>query len=270
MTLPCVCLTGVGAWSAEFEGVAAMITAADRPGQPQAEAKPPAAALLTSHLRRRASVVTRICAQVLEQCGTQGAPRLVMVSARGEIGITVELLEAICRGQPLSPTAFHNSVHNAALGYLSIGTDNRSASVAIAAGDRGIAMGALEAMTTLADEGGACVFIAAEEHVPPPFAERDATPAVGLGWRLETLGANNASPPATASNVSPRSRLSLAQGKSRGLDEVDGTGHHSTLPAWLVRSPMGPMAAVIAAHAERRHACVSLADGWQVTVEPVP
>lgn len=261
-------LIGVGHWSERLPSVGALVE-----GRPlDAPLEAPAAKLLPGRLRRRASRVTRLCAEVLDQAvgplaGAEAPlrPRIVAASAWGEIQITVDLLGAIARDELLSPTAFHNSVHNAALGYLSIATANERPSVAIAAGDFGVAMGALESIAAVVDDGGACVFIAVEERVPAPFcAADDERPSVAMAWVL--------APPAfTPPSGVARSRVTLV--RAMPLDGASQGAHHRSaprLPIWLQGGPLGAMAAVTVAHAERRSALVDLGAGWHLELSPAP
>ena len=60
--------------------------------------------------------------------------------------ITHQICEALARPErEVSPTSFHNSVHNAPAGYWSIATGSRLASTSICAYDVSFAAGLLEA-----------------------------------------------------------------------------------------------------------------------------
>jgi len=59
---------------------------------------------------------------------------LVFGSADGDGAVLLKLLRALREREPLSPTQFHNSVHNAPAGYWSIGLSSTAATTAIAAG----------------------------------------------------------------------------------------------------------------------------------------
>src|SRR3546814_8764549 len=60
----------------------------------------------------------------------------------------------------ISPTKFHNSVHNAAAGYWTIGSGCMHASTAVSAFDASFAQGLVEALAQLA-EGAEAVLLAA-------------------------------------------------------------------------------------------------------------
>ena len=74
----------------------------------------------------------------------------------------------------LSPTRFHNSVHNAAAGYWGIATGATAASSALCAHDASFAAGLLEALTQLAVERTAVLLIAYDASYPEPL--RSARP----------------------------------------------------------------------------------------------
>lgn len=59
---------------------------------------------------------------------------LVFGSADGDGAVLLKLLRALREHEPLSPTQFHNSVHNAPAGYWSIGLSSTAPTTAIAAG----------------------------------------------------------------------------------------------------------------------------------------
>lgn len=71
--------------------------------------------------------------------------RFVFASQHGELGYTVALLRALAAGEPLSPTLFSLSVHNAAVGLLSTARADRGEATAVAAGEETLGYALLEA-----------------------------------------------------------------------------------------------------------------------------
>ncbi|TLY94657.1 MAG: beta-ketoacyl synthase chain length factor, partial [Gammaproteobacteria bacterium] len=69
----------------------------------------------------------------------------------------------------LSPTRFHNCVHNAAAGYWSIATQATAASSALCAYDASFAAGLLEALTQVAVERTAVLLVAYDAGYPEPL-----------------------------------------------------------------------------------------------------
>jgi beta-ketoacyl synthase-like protein len=69
----------------------------------------------------------------------------------------------------VSPTRFHNSVHNAAAGYWGIATRSREASTSLCAYDASFSAGLLEAMALLAMERTPVALLAYDQPYPEPL-----------------------------------------------------------------------------------------------------
>src|SRR3546814_2131149 len=70
----------------------------------------------------------------------------------------------------LSPTRFHNSVHNAAAGYWTIGTGCHAPSTAISSFDASFAQGLLEALVQLRTGAQAVLLVAYDAPSAGPLA----------------------------------------------------------------------------------------------------
>lgn len=71
---------------------------------------------------------------------------VLFVSKDGDTFISSSLCQALSEENPMvSPTQFHNSVHNAPVGYWMIGQHNKSPASAISAGEYAVGNGLLEA-----------------------------------------------------------------------------------------------------------------------------
>jgi hypothetical protein len=91
----------------------------------------------------------------------------LFASVGGEMVITDQLcLELTKPTVHISPTQFHNSVHNTAAAYWSIVTGCQQASSAMAAGEQTIAMALVEAWGQLATHGGDLLLVCYEECWP--------------------------------------------------------------------------------------------------------
>ena len=89
----------------------------------------------------------------------------------------------------ISPTRFHNSVHNAAAGYWSIATGAREPSNALCAHDASFAAGLLEAMAQVVVERTAVLLVAYDAPYPPPLSLRRPIPdAFGVAFVLTPQG----------------------------------------------------------------------------------
>jgi hypothetical protein len=168
--IPPVHVNGLGLWAPGFRDAVAW--AAGAPDQAVVE---PPASLLAAALRRRATPLTRMAAEVAAQAAGQAgasiaASPLVFGSALGEVACAREIIASFREDGGLpSPTRFHNSVHNTAVGYLSIATGNRHGASAVAAGPATTAAALIEAAMLLAERGGSVLLLLADEAIPAPL-----------------------------------------------------------------------------------------------------
>jgi hypothetical protein len=92
----------------------------------------------------------------------------VFTSSGGDGRTITAILEALASPQrEVSPTRFHNSVHNAPAGYWSIATQCREASTSICAYDFSFAAGLLEAATRALAEQCPVLLVAYDVPYPP-------------------------------------------------------------------------------------------------------
>ena len=108
----------------------------------------------------------------------------VFGSAVGDGAVCDGILTALCRPERLvSPTQFHNSVHNAAAGYWSISTGNTNSSVSIAAGGATFGAGLLRAVLMTMSEQRPTVLVVSDHPLPGLLGKMhamDRAMAVGL------------------------------------------------------------------------------------------
>jgi len=158
------------------------------PGTAGPNASPAAApdvSFLPAMQRRRLSRLARMAFHVgWPLAEGQGSLPLVFVSRHGETPRTFELLSDLAAEQPLSPTQFSLSVHNAVIGLWSILRGETSEMTALAAAGDGLENGIIEAAALLAEGAPAVMLIIAEEQPPTAYtAWIDDVPfpyAVGL------------------------------------------------------------------------------------------
>lgn len=94
----------------------------------------------------------------------------IFSSSDGDMGIIDQLCTALTLPQrPVSPTAFHNSVHNAAAGYWCIGTQARTTSSSISAADASFSAGLLEAIVFVVTENAPVLLVAYDYPAPAPL-----------------------------------------------------------------------------------------------------
>jgi hypothetical protein len=132
--------------------------------------------------RRRLTGVERAALAVAWQVRPEGEVPVVFASRWGEIGVTVKLMTQFHAEREMSPAGFSASVHNAAPRAFSLLTHNQAPYTAIAARERSLEAGLLEALTQEAAIAGraavagrppyrgAVVFVFAEEATPAFYA----------------------------------------------------------------------------------------------------
>src|SRR5439155_2881941 len=131
--------------------------------------------LLPAAERRRASEAVRWtqapACEALAQAGfAQDNIAAVFASSSGNPEIVHQICESLARPErDVSPTRFHNSVHNTAAGYWAIATGCRAASTSIAAHDGSFAAGLLEAATQCVVEGRPVLLVAYDVPYPEPL-----------------------------------------------------------------------------------------------------
>ena len=131
---------------------------------PEGAPAKPAPQLLPPNERRRAPESVAVALEVaLAACQAAGrepaALPSVFTSTHGDLSITDYVCSMLASDpRAMSPTKFHNSVHNAAAGYWTIGAGCMQAATAISAYDASFAQGLVEAMLQL-DAGADAVLL---------------------------------------------------------------------------------------------------------------
>ena len=147
--------------------------------------------MLPPNERRRASSTVRMAFRVAEAATRNSsipASNLATVfsSADGDLNIAQRICTAVAEPQRLiSPTDFHNSVHNAAAGYWSIASLAKGPSTAIAALDHGFAVGLMEAVGMVLIEQQPTLLVVYDVPAPQPLlAKRPVQYPAGVGLLL--------------------------------------------------------------------------------------
>jgi hypothetical protein len=160
---------GLGGWPATravLRGEAAF--AMTEMARPSADLLPPAE-------RRRCGDTVRLALHVgLEAVrhGGAGVATLptVFTSSSGDGEVTHQVCLALARpARDVSPTRFHNSVHNAPAGYWSIATESREPSTSICVFEASFAAGLLEAALQVTTWQRAVLLVAYDAPYPPPL-----------------------------------------------------------------------------------------------------
>lgn len=147
-----VFVEGIGLWSAGLGDFSALQTQ-ERGGTVAAPSGRPPAASLPANERRRAPDSVLLAIEVAGQAvamSERSTSDLLCVfsSAYGDQLISDYMCATLAQAPAeLSPTRFHNSVHNAPAGYWTIATGCHAASSAITGGSASFGAGLLEAAT---------------------------------------------------------------------------------------------------------------------------
>ena len=148
---------------------------------------PPALTLLPAAERRRAPQTVKLALAVgIEAFAAAGRDPITtpaIFASSGGDGETIHgILNVLASPlRELSPTRFHNSVHNAAAGYWSIATSATAASTSLCAHDDSFAAGLLESMAQTTATPQATALIAYDVPYPAPlFAVRPVGAVFGV------------------------------------------------------------------------------------------
>ena len=176
MTALQVFVDGVGLYAPGFNGWAHARTVLAAPQTYQATPlQLPSIDSLPAAERRRLGVAVKLAMAVgydaaqqsptdLQQLGT------VFASSAGDCDNCHQILEALASSdRAISPTRFHNSVHNAAAGYWSIATGSQQPSTSLSAYDAGFGAALLEAASQIRSNARPCLLVAFDTPYPPPL-----------------------------------------------------------------------------------------------------
>jgi beta-ketoacyl synthase-like protein len=155
--------------------------------------------LLPAALRRRTGLTTKMAVTAAAQACTQAQVDTTdLASVFASVGGEIQVTDALCRTLPdmdalLSPTQFHNSVHNTTAGYWSILNHCQAPTTAIAAGDDTFAMGLLEAWVQLQQTPGDLLLVCYDELWPQYLAPPMGRSAFACALILSTDSRNSQS-----------------------------------------------------------------------------
>jgi hypothetical protein len=160
---------------------------------PQASTKRPAPGLLPPNERRRAPDTVAISLEVASKaCAHAGREPAnlpsVFSSTHGDLAVTDYMCETLAQAPALiSPTKFHNSVHNAAAGYWAIATGCMRPYTALSASHYSFANGLLEALLQTQSSNEALLYVAYDIDARGPLANVvESTGQVGCALVLNS------------------------------------------------------------------------------------
>ena len=227
-------VNGVALWAPLLPGgvLARAILRGDEPA-PVTPATRPAATLLPPSERRRAPYTVVIALEVASRaCEDAGVdPKTVpgvFACTHGDLAISDYLCTTLATSPTLiSPTKFHNSVHNAPAGYWSIGTGSFAPYTSIAASKHTFGAGLVEAATQVMCACSPVLYVAYDTEARGPLAnifrtrgvlatglvlaaEPSARSVARISWHLEPDARPTATParPENAALVDPNAMAS--------------------------------------------------------------
>mgnify|MGYP003488999966 FL=1 len=177
-------IAGIGFWTRglpSWESACAFMADGQLPEAPPARPSPQ---LLAPNERRRAPETVAVALDVALAACTAAARdpatlASVFTSTHGELAITDYMCETLATDPgSISPTRFHNSVHNAAAGYWTIGAGAMTPATAISAYDASFGQGLLEALVQLATGTESVLLVAYDGTATGPLAT--VSPSEGL------------------------------------------------------------------------------------------
>ena len=215
MTTLSATIEGIGFWSRGLPSWDAARAYATDGVQPVDAPARPSPQLLAPNERRRSPETVAVALEVaLAACAAAGRDPAslpsVFASMHGDLTITDYICSTLV-GQPnsVSPTRFHNSVHNAAAGYWTIGAGAMQPATAISAFDATFAQGLLEAMVQLAVDSEAVLLVGYDGYSAGPLARVSRSEGV-LGAALVLSRTPRAG--------SPQLRITLIDGETSEHD----------------------------------------------------
>ncbi len=145
-------IAGTGAWGSYFENWSALQALLGGADLPEAKLKSPKPGIIPANERRRAPLPVKLAVesswQATQDAGVEpNTLTCVFVSGLGDTDLTDYMCKTLAsEHKELSPTKFHNSVHNAPAGYWTISTGTMSAANSVAGYEESVSLTILEAM----------------------------------------------------------------------------------------------------------------------------
>ena len=166
-------LAGVGIWSEAFSGWEQFCAVAGGAAvEVDAKLQPE---LISPRERRRAPQFVKMAVEVMDQaCSMAQVERAsvatVFASGMGDMQITDYMCRTLAAmPRTLSPTKFHNSVHNAATGYWSIATASNAPANAVSGYEHSGGVALLEGAIQAVEEDIPVLVAVQEAAAPKPF-----------------------------------------------------------------------------------------------------
>ncbi len=166
------------------------ILSGQQPYQPQRTVLPAPVLLPAAERRRSGAIVKLTMAIGLEAIAAAGLDAATLASVFSSSGGDGENCHALCEmlassDRQISPTRFHNSVHNVAAGYWSIATGAMASSSVLSAYDASFGTGLLEALIQVVVDNQRTVLLTYDTAYPEPlYSVRPIPDAFGIALVL--------------------------------------------------------------------------------------
>ena len=188
-----VYLKGIGVAAPGFENWGALEGFLTGTSTSRTDSLPrPLGGILPAVERRRSSFTVKLAVDVAMEAVTHsgmepGNMALVFASSNGDTDTIHHICEALATPErSVSPTRFHNSVHNAPAGYWSIATGSMQPSSSISAWNDSFAAGLVEAAMQCLSEGIPVLLAAYDSPFPAPLnAVTPGQQAFGVAFVLD-------------------------------------------------------------------------------------
>jgi len=167
-------LTRNDAWTSWAAGPCPLPAGEDRPDLPE----------VAPMMRRRLDRLGRMALQVAYRSQASAATPcpIIYASRHGSVHSSVEMLAALAAQQPLSPTVFSMSVHNAIGALYSIARGDPQLYTAVAAGRSTVEAAFVEAGALLAEGVPEVMVVVYDEPLPALFASFGDEPQAPYAW----------------------------------------------------------------------------------------
>jgi len=221
MPMTDVDIAGLGVWTENYSGWGEFCAALDGVISDTKPVLKPE--LIPPKERRRAPQPVKMAVEVMDQaCRMAGLEpanvATVFASAVGDMQITDYMCRTLADApRTISPTRFHNSVHNAATGYWSIATQSHCAAGAISGYANSAAVAMLDGAIQAVEEQMPVLVAVQEIAAPPPLDEIYTWPGPFAAAMLLT-------PPGYTSSAVASLRLQVVAGSVEELQVPEVAG----------------------------------------------
>ena len=167
--------------------------------------------------------------EALVHSGRDGATLAsVFASSSGDGDNCDAICTALAGDRLISPTRFHNSVHNAPSGYWGIAAHAMARSTSLCGFDASFAVGLIDAMTQVAVDGEPVLLVAYDAPYPEPLL---ATRPVAESFGIALVLAPEATPHALARIVIGARERRIDHAAQRPLANAELEHWRATIPA---------------------------------------